>query len=378
MTPETPRRLPRYVGRYAGLVYGSCLRVWRTPIERPTRPQETFFQLTKNAGRIRGSLGTWLHQVAVRQAVDRIRSDSARREREKAYAAQTDEAQTWHEVSPCVDEALEQLDERTRELLVRHYLEGRSMAELAEELGVSRPTVSREIESGLARVRARLQRRGVLVTAAGLSALLTENVAQERPEIVLRQLGKMTLLAAQTVGTAGSGAASTVVLTGGLLAAANTKLITAAVALITIATGVVVYKNSFHGPADVVPPPSPTREDHRPVNRSIPTQPQELPPEAEPESVDVASAVEPVSTVESAPVLEVAESHVAPLRIKLRQRRSTWIRAVPKRLCAVSSKQSLREIRSLSWHACLPTAVTTRWCRKPGGRSRRSAGEGRV
>ncbi len=122
----------------------------------------------------------------------------------------------------------------------------------------------------------------------------------------------MTLLAAQTVGTAGSGAASTVVLTGGLLAAANTKLITAAVALITIATGVVVYKNSFHGPADVVPPPSPTREDHRPVNRSIPTQPQELPPEAEPESVDVASAVEPVSTVESAPVLEVAESQVAP------------------------------------------------------------------
>ncbi len=178
------------VRRHAGLVYGTCLRVLADADRAADATQETFFQLTKNAGRIRGSLGAWLHQVAVRQAVDRIRSDSARREREKAYAAQTDEAQTWHEVSPCVDEALEQLDERTRELLVRHYLEGRSMAELAEELGVSRPTVSREIESGLARVRAHLQRRGVLVTAAGLSALLTENVAKSVRRLCSDNLGR--------------------------------------------------------------------------------------------------------------------------------------------------------------------------------------------
>jgi len=300
------------VGRYAGLVYGTCLRILADADRAADATQETFFQLTKNAGRIRGSLGAWLHRVAVRQAVDRIRSDSARRKRERMCAAQTEEAQTWHEVSPCVDEALEQLDERTRELLVRHYLEGRSMAELADESGVSRPTVSRQIDSGLARIRAHLKRQGVLVTVAGLSTLLAENVTQGAPEIVLRQLGKMTLLAAQAAGTAGSGASSAALLTGGALAAANTKLIVAAVALVTIATGVVVYKNSFHSSPEAVPPPSATQEDRRPVDRSISTKSQELPPEAEPESADVAAAVEPVPTAESAPIPDVPESHVVP------------------------------------------------------------------
>lgn len=300
------------VGRYAGLVYGTCLRVLADADRAADATQETFFHLTKNAPRIRGSLSAWLHRVAVRQAVDRIRSDSARRKRERTYAAQVDEAQTWHEVSPCVDEALEQLDDRTRELLVRHYLEGRSMAELADESGVSRPTVSRQIDSGLARVRAHLKRHGVLVTAAGLSTLLAENVARSAPEVVLRQLGKMTLLAAQAAGTAGAGASSAAILTGGVLAAANTKLITAAVVLVTIATGVVVYKNSFHGPADAVPPPVATQEDRRPVNRPISTKPQGLLPEAEPESAEVASVVEPVSTAKSAPISDVAESHVVP------------------------------------------------------------------
>lgn len=301
------------VGRYAGLVYGTCLRVLADADRAADATQETFFQLTKNTRRIRGSLGAWLHRVAVRQAVDRIRSDSARRKRERVYAAQVDEAPTWHEVSPCVDEALEQLDDRTRELLIRHYLEGRSMAELADESGVSRPTISRQIDSGLARVRAHLKRQGVLVTAAGLSTLLAENVAQSAPEIVLRQLGKMTLLAAQAAGAAGAGVPSAAILTGGILAAANTKLITAAVVLVTIATGVVIYKNSFHRPPDAASPPSTTtREDRRAVDHPISTKPQEPSPEAEPEPAEVAPVVEPASTPTSAPVPDVSESHVVP------------------------------------------------------------------
>jgi RNA polymerase sigma-70 factor (ECF subfamily) len=304
------------VGRYAGLVYGTCLRVLADADRAADATQETFFHLTKNARRIRGSLGAWLHRVAVRQAVDRIRSDSARRKRERAYAAQVDEAQTWHEVSPCVDEALEQLDERTRTLLVRHYLEGRSMAVLADESGVSRPTVSRQIDSGLARVRAHLKRQGVLVTAAGLSTLLAENVAQSAPEIVLRQLGKMTLLAAQAAGTAGSGASSAAILTGGVLAAANTKLITAAVAVIVVAISVVAYKGFSSRPTTSASPALAAREDRSSDGKATPTgsqgpvaavesQSPELPPSPK------AAAPESKPATPFFPVREVAESEVA-------------------------------------------------------------------
>jgi len=150
------------VRRYAGLVYGTCVRVLEDADQAADATQETFFQLTRKAAEVRGSLAAWLHQVAVGKAVDRIRADSARRQREQRHAqAAAGGDPTWREVSPHVDEALSRLDERTRDLLVRHYSDGRSMTELAGELGISCPTVSREISAGLVRLRAELKRRGV-------------------------------------------------------------------------------------------------------------------------------------------------------------------------------------------------------------------------
>jgi len=307
------------VRRYAGLVYGTCLRVLTDADRAADATQETFFQLAKNAGRIRGSLGAWLHRVAVRQAVDSIRSDSARRHREKRYVnAQGSDAQTWHDVSPHMDEALDQLDGRTRELLVRHYLDGRSMTELAEELGVSRPTVSREIDAGLARVRAHLQRQGVLVTAAGLTTLLAENVAQSAPEFLLRQLGKVAMLGAQSAGAAGSTSASAAALAGGVLAVANTKLITAVIAVAVVATGVVVYKTFSPGPPKVAPPAPVTREDRRPVGRPTQTRRQEPGSAAEPQTLEseasqTAAAPELAPAAQPIPVQEAADSGAAAL-----------------------------------------------------------------
>jgi RNA polymerase sigma factor (sigma-70 family) len=124
-----PEAFAEIVRRYAGLVYGTCLRVLADADQAADATQETFFQLMKRAGEVRGSPAAWLHRVAVRKAVDRIREDSARRRREGKYRdGRSDTDRTWQEVSPYVDEALSGLDEPTRELLVRHYLEGRSMA----------------------------------------------------------------------------------------------------------------------------------------------------------------------------------------------------------------------------------------------------------
>jgi RNA polymerase sigma factor (sigma-70 family) len=308
------------VRRYAALVYGTCLRVLADGDKAADATQETFFQLTKNAGRIQGSLGAWLHRVAVRKAVDFIRTDSARRHRERKYAdAQAGEAQTWHEVAPHVDEALDQLDGRTRELLVRHFLEGRSMTDLAEESGVSRPTVSRQIDSGLAMVRAHLQRRGVLVTAAGLSVLLAENVARSAPEVLLRQLGKMTLLAAETAGAAGSGASSSAVLTGGVLAAANAKILTAVVAVVVIGAGAVAYKSFSPEPEEIVSPPPAGRDNRGPDSGLVRTQTQEIPLVIESQTVEQQSSEAPVApdatpSTQPAPVSEAADvGAVAPV-----------------------------------------------------------------
>ena len=97
--------------------------------------QETFFQLVKKADEVTGSIPGWLHRVAVAKAVDLIRSDARRRRREQVYAdAQSVPDATWREISPYVDETLGNLDDRTRAVLIGHFLEGRSMTALAEQI----------------------------------------------------------------------------------------------------------------------------------------------------------------------------------------------------------------------------------------------------
>ncbi len=68
---------------YSGMVYGTCLRITGNQEAAADAAQDTFFEFLKNARRVTGSLGGWLHQVATRRAVDRIRRESSRRQREQ-------------------------------------------------------------------------------------------------------------------------------------------------------------------------------------------------------------------------------------------------------------------------------------------------------
>ena len=109
--------------RHAGMVYGTCLRITGNREAAADAAQETFFEFLKNASRVTGSVGGWLHQVATRRAIDLVRRDSSRRQREQAYAAQASvETDHWADVSPLVDEAISELDRPLREILVCHFL----------------------------------------------------------------------------------------------------------------------------------------------------------------------------------------------------------------------------------------------------------------
>jgi RNA polymerase sigma factor (sigma-70 family) len=279
------------VRRYAGLVYGTCLRVLADTDQAADATQETFFQLMKKGGEVRGSLAGWLHRVAVGKAVDVIRTDAARRRREEQYAdTRAGREWTWQEVAPYVDEALDRLDPGTRELLVRHYLEGRSMTELADQTGVSRATISRQLDAGLQRLRAELQRRGVLVAAAALSTFLTENTAQSAPAVLLQQLGKITLMGAQAAPLAASAGSLSSVLSAGLAAVAKIKLLAAA-ATVTVALGVglLTYESLSSGPHGATAPAGPAAPDRpspapRPATTALePSRPAAAPQEPRPE-----------------------------------------------------------------------------------------------
>jgi len=65
--------------RYAGLVYGTCLRVLGNPADAEDVAQECFLELARKAGAIRASLPGWLHALARSRAVDLARREATRR-----------------------------------------------------------------------------------------------------------------------------------------------------------------------------------------------------------------------------------------------------------------------------------------------------------
>lgn len=192
------------VRRYAGVVYAACQRVLRDPIRAEDVSQETFFRLMRKPEMVSQSLGAWLHAAATNLAVDAIRSEGARRRREQEYADDLSreraaampksEARTWSELSPHVDEALAELPEDMRGLLVEHFLRGRAQNELAAEEGTSAATMSRRIRMAVEALQRKLHARGVSLSALALIGFMHDHAMHAVPQALMVELGKMTLV----------------------------------------------------------------------------------------------------------------------------------------------------------------------------------------
>ena len=204
---QDPEAFALIARHYAGMVYGTCIRITGNEERAADVTQETFFHLVTHARQVNGSLGGWLHRVAVGKSVDQVRCDVARRCREEDYIAQQHETNRWSEISPLVDEALLELDAESREILVRHYLQRETLTDIAVASGVSQPTMSRRAEHALEQLRERLRSKGVLVAAVVFGDLMT-NTATAAPAMVLEELGKMTMATSGAAAVGSGGGAS--------------------------------------------------------------------------------------------------------------------------------------------------------------------------
>jgi len=280
-----PEAFSQIVQRHAGLVYGACLRVLADKDRAADAVQETFLQLLRNAQTISGPVPSWLHRVATRKAIDLVRRDSSRKSREARYAAAKPQQVTkWQDLSRYVDEGLDDLDEQTRQILIRRFFEGRTTSDIAAVESISQPTVSRRIDAGVNQLRDKLRQRGIMVSVAVLAGLLGENVVQAAPTLVLKELGKIALVGSQAAAAAGAGtAASTAGATSasgaganvaaGVLAGVKAKVVTAA-AVTVVGVGSVVTYNHMTEPSAPQQPTSPvaTRQ-YTPISSQTPPGP---------------------------------------------------------------------------------------------------------
>jgi len=150
--------------RIADSVYGVVRRVLRDPAQSEEVAQEVLVEVWRSATRFdgdRGSATTWIHTMAHRRAIDRVRSAQASRDRDERVARR-DRVTPYDEVAEHVEARLEAqhvrsclrgLTDLQRESVTLAYYGGYTYREVSELLDVPLGTVKTRMRDGLIRLR---------------------------------------------------------------------------------------------------------------------------------------------------------------------------------------------------------------------------------
>jgi RNA polymerase sigma factor (sigma-70 family) len=198
------------VWRHGAMVLDLCRRLLRHEQDAEDAFQAAFLALARKAGSLRrpGAVGPWLYRVAYRVALRAAAGRRAAREVPLARepAREPDSGPVWRDLRPVLDEEINRLPEKYRAAFVLCCLEGKTVAEVAQELGCPRGTVGARLSRVRERLRCRLARRGLAPATGLLAAAWAGSTASAAPAPAL--IG-CTVEAAATV--AAGGAAATVV-----------------------------------------------------------------------------------------------------------------------------------------------------------------------
>jgi RNA polymerase sigma factor (sigma-70 family) len=171
------------VRRHGPLVLGVCRRVLQHEQDAEDAFQAVFCVLARKAGAIRRgtALGGWLYAVASRIARKAKAFQVRRRMRESeladVQAPDHPPEWVWRDLWPILDEEVNRLPERYRRTFVLCQLQGKTNEEAAAELRCAPGTVSSRLTRARQRLRDRLTRRGLALSAAMLAAALGRHAA---------------------------------------------------------------------------------------------------------------------------------------------------------------------------------------------------------
>lgn len=186
------REFQALVKHHASMVFATARRVTQDSSLAEDVAQETFLELARKGRSISESVGAWLHRVAWRRACDLVRAEK-RRQRYESATAVFDKGHecTWEELEPVFDEAISELAEEERTVIIEHYLEGRSQMDIARRIGLSQSSVSRLLDKSIEELRTKLKSKGLFCGLA-LSGMMTVS-SQAAPASLVTSLYKIGL-----------------------------------------------------------------------------------------------------------------------------------------------------------------------------------------
>lgn len=162
---------------HADMVFRICMRVTGNAQDAADVSQEVFIAWMQARGTIRGPVGAWLHGVARLRSLEFLRRNHRRSNHERQSEAPVVPAEdlAWRGQ---LDEALSELDDTSRAMVIEHHLLGVEQADLAARFRCTQATVSRRISKAMDRLRAVLERRGITAAPAMIPLWLANEASQ--------------------------------------------------------------------------------------------------------------------------------------------------------------------------------------------------------
>jgi len=193
--------LAHLISRHQNMVLGVAKRILSSADDADDATQACFIRFAQKAKTLHAPVGGWLHHVATHVSLDVFRQNQARKRREKnAIWVKREEGEQvrWEHILGALDSCIAGLPDDLRIPLVMSYLEKQTQVDIAAELGISQPAVSKRIAKALRKLKGDLGKVGITVGVGALTLFLSENTAAAASSSLATSLSKIAVSASKT------------------------------------------------------------------------------------------------------------------------------------------------------------------------------------
>ena len=176
------------VRRHAGLVYGTALRKLSGNRQLAEEvAQKVFVDFARKSSGLLAhpSLAGWLHRSTCFASATALRAELRQEKIARSFAMTSEPSKPsppadWEGLRPVLDQAIDQLNERDRQVVLLRHFEELGYAEIGAQLGLTENNARMRADRAMVRLKDNLRRLGVTSTAAALELLLA-NAAVAAP-----------------------------------------------------------------------------------------------------------------------------------------------------------------------------------------------------
>jgi RNA polymerase sigma factor (sigma-70 family) len=258
------------VRRHGPMVFGVARRQLRDEHAAEDVLQATFLALARQAKSMerQPSIAGWLYRVAVRISYRARRKSSLALPTVKTSVDPSTALEEF-ELKTTLDSAIDRLPEKLRRAVVLCYVSGHSTEEASRLLNCPKGTVLSRLAAAREKLQTELNRKGIAVSAATLTATLTTEMSSAALPAAL------VAIAMKAAGPVAALTPIVITLAQGAITMSWIKVTLASVVIVTAGLGLAV---GMAGPGPQPPAENPKVADNRP---SQPIQAPNRPPEPE-------------------------------------------------------------------------------------------------